>query len=276
MLFRSMVVASYRLAVALAWIVARSRGEETRGFMRALALDYESQSLKHCELAEPSICAPDQVLFRVQECGVCGTDRELALFHFGYPPDGEHIMVLGHEALGQVVETGSGVSGFTRGDWVAPMVRRMCVPACVCCARGRRDLCVSGGFRERGIFGAHGYFSEYAVDCVTDLHLVPAELADVAVLIEPLSVVEKAVQSVLRAHQSVPRTALVVGAGPVGALAAMVLQYRGLDVAVFSLEDEDHPRARFLKDAGVRYMRSIPADRYDVIVEACEIGRAHV
>lgn len=237
--------------------------------MKALALDYESRTLKRCELAEPRIQAMDQVLFRVEECGVCGTDRELAQFHFGHPPEGEHILVLGHEVLGQVVEIGSAVTGFARGDWVAAMIRRVCVPACVCCARGRRDLCVSGGFRERGIFGAHGYFTEFAVDREMDLIRVPEELADVAVLIEPMSVVEKAVESLLLAHRSEPRTALVVGAGPVGSLAAMVLRDRGLDVTVYSIESVDHPRARLLRDAGVRYRQSLEGCRFDLIVEAC-------
>lgn len=237
--------------------------------MKALALDYESRALVEIEMAEPRIQSDNEVLFRVHECGVCGTDRELAAFRFGYPPDGERMLVMGHEALGQVMETGSAVSGFARGDWVAPMVRRICAPACVCCARGRRDLCVSGRFRERGIFGAHGYFSEFAIDSETDLIPVPAELADIAVLIEPLSVVEKAVESVLHAHRNEPQSALVVGAGPVGALAAMVLQHRGLDVTVYSLEAEDHPRARLLRTAGAQYRRSLQGSKYDVIVEAC-------
>ncbi len=237
--------------------------------MKALALDYESRTLKQCELPEPRIDAADEVLFRVEECGVCGTDRELAQFHFGYPPDGERILVLGHEVLGQVLETGSAVKGLARGDWVAALVRRMCVPACVCCARGRRDLCLSGKSLERGIFGAHGYFSEFAADHEMDLVRVPAELAAVAVLIEPMSVVEKAVESVLHAHRSGPRTALVVGAGPVGSLAAMVLRDRGLEVTVSSLEPEDHPRAQFLRDAGLDYRRSLLGSRFDVIVEAC-------
>ena len=242
--------------------------------MKVLALDYESRSLKESEIAEPRILAADAVLFRVQECGVCGTDRELAAFHFGYPPDGESLLVMGHEALGQVLETGSAVKGFARGDWVVPMIRRVCVPACRCCTRGRRDLCVSGGSRERGIFGAHGYFSEFAVDSETDLQRVPMELADVAVLIEPLSVVEKAVESVLQAHRNDPRTALIVGAGPVGSLAAMVLRLRGLEVTVYSLEEADHPRARFLRQAGAQYRRSLQGAKYDVIVEACGNSQA--
>ena len=237
--------------------------------MKALALDFQSRSLLESVIAEPQIQSPNDVLFRVEECGVCGTDRELAMFRFGKPPAGEHQLVLGHEAIGQVLETGSAVNGLARGDWVAPMVRRSCAPACACCARGRRDLCVSGGFRERGIFGAHGYFCDFAVDDASDLLPVPACLAGVAVLIEPMSVVEKAVETVLRANQNEPRTALVVGAGPVGVLAAMLLQHRGLDVTVYSLEEEAHPRARLVRDAGPRYRRSLASLTFDVIIEAC-------
>jgi len=237
--------------------------------LKVLALDYEQRRLIETSMEEPRLVNPTDVLFRVAECGVCGTDRELAVFKFGCPPEGEHQLVLGHEAFGQVVETGSAVTGIQRGDWVAPMVRRACEPACDCCLRGRRDLCISGRFRERGIFGAHGYFSEYAVDDAAELFPVPAELAGVAVLIEPMSVVEKAVESVLRAHQNIPRSALVIGAGPVGVLAAMLLQMRGLDVTVYSLEEEDHPRARLVRDCGVLYRRSLNGVEYDVIVEAC-------
>ena len=122
--------------------------------MRAVALDYETRSLNRLDLPEPEPPGPDEVLFRVLATGVCGTDRDLAEFRFGHPPPGERHLVLGHEALGQVVAAGSaGSAGLKPGDWVAPMVRRACAPACMSCARGRRDLCLTGGYTERGIIG---------------------------------------------------------------------------------------------------------------------------
>src|SRR5690348_13942648 len=102
-------------------------------------------------------------------------------------------MVLGHEAVGQVVAAGSAVSRVRPGDWVAPMVRRPCAPACETCAAGRRDFCMTGRYTDRGIFGAHGYFTEMAVDRAEDVFLVPPGREEYGVLIEPLSVVEKAV-----------------------------------------------------------------------------------
>lgn len=221
--------------------------------MRSVALNFETRRLVRRQASEPSAIGPREVLFRVYQAGVCGTDRELARFRYGYPPAGESYLILGHEALGQVVETGSEAGGLARGDWVVPMIRRACAPACASCARGRRDLCLTDGYLERGIFGAHGYFCDWAVDDAADLIKVPPELAGHAVLVEPMSVVEKAIDSALRVHIGEPATALVLGAGPIGVLAALALQLRGFTVALASMEARDHPRARLLERAGVRY-----------------------
>jgi threonine dehydrogenase-like Zn-dependent dehydrogenase len=242
--------------------------------MRAAGLDYEFQALVEREMPEPRPCAAGEVLLRVREVGVCGTDRELASFSFGFPPAGESFLVLGHEAVAQVVEAGPEVKTLCRGDWVAPMVRRSCSPPCPSCARGRRDLCVSGKALERGIFGLHGYFAEYAVDAEADLVRVPEALLDFAVLIEPLSVVEKAIETALRIHEPGAATALVLGAGPIGLLAAMALQLRGLRAAIFSLEPPDHPRARLAAAAGIEYLMSLGDRKADIVIEATGAAEA--
>lgn len=244
--------------------------------MKAVVLDFESRRLERRDLPEPRLERATDVLIRIREVGVCGTDRELASFSFGYPPAGDSFLVLGHEAVGQVVGTGPAVTSLSPGDWVLPSVRRACDPPCANCARGRRDLCLSGGYRERGIYGLHGYFSEYAVDSEQDLVRVPADLLECAVLIEPLSVVEKAIATAVRMHESGPRRALVIGAGAVGILAALALQARGLDVAVQSLEDPDHPRARIVRAAGIRYQASGGGGEADIVIEAAGAAEAAV
>ncbi len=235
--------------------------------MRAIGLDYERKQLVETRIPAPERRGSDEVLFRVHEVGVCGTDRELAAFRLGYPPAGESFLVLGHEALGRVEEVGTGVRGLQRGDWVVPMIRRACSPPCPSCARGRRDLCVSGRAPERGIFGWHGYFTEWAVDRAEDLVAIPAELAECAVLLEPLSVVEKAIERALRLAETPPATALVLGAGPIGLLAALCLLHRGLRVWLHSLETPDHPRVRLAESAGIAYVAQ-PEHKADLIVEA--------
>ena len=235
--------------------------------MRAVLLDFERRALMERDVPAPAIAREDHVLFRVEEVGVCGTDRELAAFRLGYPPEGESILVLGHEAAGRVIEVGADVTSLRPGDCVVPMIRRGCSPPCPCCARRRSDLCVSGKYRERGIFGLHGYFCEMAVDSERDLVAVPERLAEFAVLAEPLSVVEKAIQTAMKFRPEPPVSAGVLGAGPVGLLAAMALRARGLDVWLYSLESEGHPRARLAEQIGARYVTSLDFHA-DIVVEA--------
>ena len=235
--------------------------------MRALALDFEARTLEWGELDAPEFYANRDVLYRVHEVGVCGTDRALASFELGAPPEGERRLILGHEALGQVLDTGAGVTALNRGDWVAPTVRRACKPACSSCARERRDLCISGKYTERGIFGRHGYFTEQAVDAEQDLVRVPLKLVDFGVLVEPLSVAEKAIARALAVHEGEPRTAVVLGLGPIGMLAAMALKARGYAVRVQSLEAEDHPRAAILKLLDIPYQSRLTGSA-DIVIEA--------
>ena len=240
--------------------------------MRAIGLDYERKRLERRTAADPSAPGPGEVLFRVLEAGVCGTDRDLAHFKFGYPPAGESFLTLGHEAVGEVLATGAGVTGIQAGDIVVPSVRRAC-PGCASCDSGRRDLCLTLNYTERGIMGAHGYFCDYAIDQEQDLFRVPRALADVAVLIEPLGVCEKAADVALEHHRGESRTALVLGAGPIGILSALVLAGRGLNVTVLSLEDPASARAALVRRTGAEYTNSADAE-YDIVIEAAGNARA--
>ena len=235
--------------------------------MQAIGLDYSGRQLAAREVAEPAITAPEQVLFKVREVGICGTDRELTHFRFGFPPPGEEFLTLGHEALGEIVAMGAGVRDYRVGDLVVPTIRRACPGPCACCGAGRKDLCSTGDYRERGIFGLHGYLAELAVDHVRDLVAIPASLASYAILAEPLSSVEKAVESALRCHAADAATALVLGAGPIGILAALRLQLQGIKVTLQSLEADDDARVALIRRAGIRYERA-GTDPADVVVEA--------
>lgn len=235
--------------------------------MRSVVLDFERRVLEEQERPEPQLLSPSSVKFRVHEVGVCGTDRELANFRMRPRARDAMKIVIGHEALGQVVECGSGVTALVAGDFVVPTVRRRCGLPCSSCARGRSDLCVTFRYSERGIFNLDGYFTEFAVDEVDDLVRVPSRLAGYAVLLEPLSVVEKCAQRIEAVRQTDGRDALVLGLGPVGILAALVLQLKGYRVTLYSQESEDHPRVAILHHSGIVYTRAL-AGKWDVIVEA--------
>lgn len=235
--------------------------------MRSLVLDIEHRLLEPRDIAEPSLGSPTEVRYRIHEVGVCGTDREMVSFRLRRPDDDVPHIVIGHEALGQVEEVGSSVQGIERGDWVVPMIRRPCVPACRSCARDRNDLCLTDGYNERGIFGLDGYFAEQAVDDKRYLVRIPEAILDHAILLEPLSVVEKAVGRALAVRQTGEDSALVLGLGPIGILSALVLRNRGFRVSLFSLEPEDHPRAAIMRAHGIEY-RTALGGRFDLIVEA--------
>ncbi len=223
--------------------------------MRAVALDFNTRAPTETRLNAPDAPGPGEVLFRIRACGVCATDRELARFHYGAPPAGETTLVLGHEALGEVISTGPGVTMFSPGDCVVPTIRRACPSMCPACAARRFDLCATGDYFERGIVRAHGYFTGFASDLEENLLGIPASLGEMAVLAEPLSVVEKAVATALAAHPFQPRTALITGCGPVGLLAAFALLARGFDVQIASLEARDEPRPQIAVRSGARYVR---------------------
>jgi threonine dehydrogenase-like Zn-dependent dehydrogenase len=241
--------------------------------MKAVALNYSTRELEEREIPEPQIASDDDVLLKVREVGICGTDRDLASFRISFPPRGAEYLVLGHECVAEVLKTGSAVSGLHPGDVVVPIVRRPCAAPCWWCSHGRRDLCSSGQYTERGIVGAHGYFTEMAVDKERDLVRIPGTLQEHAVFIEPLSVVEKAVGNAFRLHPGEPRSALILGAGPIGLLAAMVLRARGISVDLCSLEPPDSDRARLAEDAGAGYLNQ-PEGAYDIVIEAAGASQA--
>lgn len=219
--------------------------------MKAVAVFSSERQLKLVDHPEPQILSPTQVALRIREVGVCGTDREIAAGAYGTPPEGERYLVMGHEALGEVVEVGTSVTRLKKGDLVVPTMRRPCRDMrCRACGQGRPDFCVTGEFLQRGVRGAHGYLAERVVDEQRYLVPVSAELRDVAVLTQPLSVVEAAIRQVDDYQRRLPwaeelegrsgrapdRVAVVIGAGPVGALAALALRVRGWETFIHSRE----------------------------------------
>lgn len=244
--------------------------------MRALALwpaHHRSGVIDH---PEPAIAAPTDVLVRILEVGVCGTDAELCAYHFGTPPARSEYLIPGHEAIGEVIEVGPAVSTLAPGDLVVPSVRRPCPhPACAACRSGNQDFCETGEFTERGIRAAHGFLAERIVEEERFLYRLPLSLRRVGVLVEPLSIAEKGVRQYLAVQRRLPwlrdagereildgRRALVLGAGPVGILGAMLLRERGCEVWVYSREPADDPRVALVASTGARYLEAarVPVD----------------
>lgn len=196
---------------------------------------------------------PGDVLLRVLEVGVCGTDREIAHGLFGVAPEGERELVLGHEALALVERDGH---GFARGELVTATVRRSC-EHCLACAEGSPDSCLTGDYRERGITRLHGFARELVPEDPAQLVAIPRALGRLGVLAEPTSVCARAIRHARTIGGRQPwrlRRALVLGAGSVGALATFLLRLAELDVWVASLEPAGDPRAAVIEATGARYV----------------------
>jgi len=254
--------------------------------MRAMAVFPGQRELKLVEVARPELKGGHDVLVKVREVGICGTDREICGFHYGEPPPGSERLVLGHEALGEVVAVGAQVRSLQPGDLTAILVRRPCDDAeCPACRAGRQDFCTSGRFRERGIHQADGFMTELVVEHEHYLVKVPHALADVGVLVEPLTIAAKAsveLQAIQRRYPWEPTSlrALVLGAGPIGILGAMMLVAGNMETLVYSLEPADGERARLVRSFGAQYLSARDTQladlRFpvDVIFEA--VGTARV
>ncbi len=225
---------------------------------------------------EPALASPHDVQLRMLDVGICGTDREICAFDYGTPPDGSDHLVLGHESLGQVLAVGAEVTRVKVGDFVVPMVRRPCAdPDCAPCRAGRQDFCATGAYTERGIMRAHGFMAERVVDHEQYMNVLPAALRPVGVLVEPLTIAEKALQQLAQAQERLPwqarhggaaaigqepahadgtpgraHRAVVIGAGPVGLLGAMALRLRGFDTYVYSRSLANDPRADLIRAMG--------------------------
>lgn len=239
--------------------------------MKAIAVFPGKRDIRLMDHEPPNISSPTQVKLRMLEAGVCGTDREVSAFQYGTPPQGCDYLVIGHESLGEVIEIGPAVSRVRVGDLVVPMVRRPCPhDHCLACRSDRQDFCYTGDFKERGINGAHGYMTECVVDDEKYMNPVPRELRDAAVLVEPLTIAEKALAQVWQVQQRLPwscpvapgreraycHRAVVLGAGPVGLLGAMALAASGFDTYVYSREPAPNPKASLVESIGATYVSS--------------------
>lgn len=246
---------------------------------RAIAVTPGQSGSAHVREVPVERLMPGELLLQVLEVGVCGTDQEISSGLYGKAPQGCDYLIPGHESLTEVLEVGAGVVGWAKGDLAVPIVRRPCPENCPACARGRWDMCLTGDFSERGISGLHGMLRERMTDRADFVVRVPRTLRDCAVLVEPLSIVEKAVGEALRLQRrspAPPRRALVTGAGPIGLLAALLLLSKGLEVHLLDRRPKDSLKARIAAEAGANYIddsRTPLEDatkdlRFDLAVEA--------
>jgi L-iditol 2-dehydrogenase len=195
--------------------------DRNQSIMKSLLLS-EYNHLEIANLPLPSV-APDEVLVRVEACGICGSDVH------GYDgSSGRRIppIVMGHEAAGTVAAVGSNVRGYAEGDRVTFDSTVYCGD-CAYCAAGDVNLCdnrqvvgVSCGDYRR-----HGAFAEFVVVPQRILYHLPANISFAeAAMLEAVSV---ALHAVRVSAAKGGETALVIGAGMIGLLTLQAARAAG-------------------------------------------------
>lgn len=226
----------------------------------------EKDSIHMRDMPDPQM-SDDHVAVKMLRVGLCGTDAEINHGLYGQPPVGEEFLILGHENLGVVADVGKNVTGFKPGDLVVATVRRPC-GECPNCDAGENDCCISGKYEERGIMRRHGFMAEYYVELPQFLNKLPPVVEPFAVLLEPMSVVEKGIDHAYLLQKRLaawkPKTAMVLGGGPVGLLGAAALRARGLRTVVVGREPATDLRAQIAKDLGAEYVSVENSTIHDV------------
>ena len=169
---------------------------------------------------ETPICGRGEVLIRVRKTSICGTDLHIRNWDRWAAATIPVPMVVGHEFMGEVVEVGAGVKGVEVGHRVAGEGHITC-GHCRNCRAGRREFChdhISVGVTRQGAF------AEYIVLPTQNVFVVPDHIDDdVAAVLDPLG---NATHTALR-FDVVGEDVLITGAGPIGAMAAAIVQHIG-------------------------------------------------
>jgi glucose 1-dehydrogenase len=245
--------------------------------MKAITVEPKKPgTAKLLDIPEPDL-HEGSMLVEAVAVGVCGTDVEIVEGKYGWAPSGHQHLVLGHESLGRVIDPGPS-SGFKKGDLVVGIVRRPDPVPCANCAVGEWDMCSNGQYTERGIKEIHGFMSErWRIEPEYAIKVDPT-LGILAVLLEPATVVAKALEQVVfigRRSFWDAHTILITGAGPIGLLAAMFAKQSGLDVHVLD-RIETGAKPDLVRALGATYHSGSVLDldfEPDTIVECTGVGQ---
>lgn len=185
----------------------------------------------YADVDEPQPPNSNWLKIKNKSCGLCGTDihfifMDMDPMSFSAATPGISRKFLGHELLGEVVETGEDVKNVKAGDRVAlridwPSCNQMEIdPPCRQCAQGNYMLCENLGQKELPIKNPGGGFSPFMVAHRTQPFKIPNSLSDDrALLIEPAA---SALHGVMKRKPRPGENVLVVGTGTIGLLATTI------------------------------------------------------
>ncbi len=192
--------------------------------MKACVFKAAGQPLEVAEVAKPK-AGPGELVVRVKNCGVCGSDLHAAKYGFSMPAG----TIMGHEFSAVIDEVGAGVSGFSGGDPVVVMSYLAC---------GECDSCRSGlgaGCRTMKLVGfgeVPGAYAEFMKTRPGSVYKMPPGLSHrLGATVEPLVV---GLHGVHRAALRAGETCVIMGAGPIGLVTLQWALFAGARAIVVS------------------------------------------
>jgi (R,R)-butanediol dehydrogenase/meso-butanediol dehydrogenase/diacetyl reductase len=187
--------------------------------MRAAILE-DRRKLVIRDVPKPVI-ETDEVLIKVQYCGICGSNLHVYVEGIG--------IGLGHEFSGDIVEIGKDVGGWEIGDRVAVNPRDPC-QECYWCKRGEEGLCDKlflKATRHQGAFATYAKVKDF------QLHKLPDELTyEEGTIVEPTAC---ALHAIRISGIKVGDVVTVMGLGPIGQLVARLAKLSGAK-AIYATE----------------------------------------
>lgn len=219
--------------------------------MKAMRLEATGELFTR-EVEKPE-AGPDDLLVRVEACGVCGTDRHLFQGEFPCTPP----VTLGHEFSGIVEAVGSAVTGFAVGDRITGDPNIAC-GRCSHCVNGRVNLC-----RSLRAIGIHrdGGFADYVLVPQRQAFLLPADLDPMhGAFCEPLACCLHGIDlAEIKAGASV----VVLGGGVIGLLTVQLARLAGATTVI--LVTRQASRRSLAEDLGAT--ASLDPAAGDIIVQ---------
>ncbi|XP_045123395.1 L-threonine 3-dehydrogenase-like [Portunus trituberculatus] len=166
---------------------------------------------------------PGDAIIKVDRVGICGSDINLWKWNDMAQVIATLPFIPGHEATGEVVAVGTGVSEVKIGQRVAVENHFYC-GQCYQCKEGRGDICQRMDQYGHGRGTMHGGCGQYSLVPARYCYALTAPLTpDQAVLLEPMGVAHNALEAISVAGEDV----LVLGCGPVGLFAIAIAKALG-------------------------------------------------
>ncbi len=219
--------------------------------MKACVYTAPGAPLEVTELPDPTPGAGEMVV-RVRNCGICGSDIHAAHFGVGMPAR----TVMGHEFSGVVEQLGPGVTGFAPGDPVVVMSYLAC-GQCEECRRGNGIRCAR--MRLVGFGDVPGAYAEKMKTTPASCFKMPPGMSHrLGATVEPLVV---GLHGVHRARLRAGETCLILGAGPIGLVTLLWARFAGARAIVVS-ETTEGRRAKAMEmgaDAAINPQLKNPA-----------------